>query len=62
MESSIVLTMAVLLAQRKSLALAMLFLGAFYACLDKCSSNVVRSIGRYDVVTYVDVNFLQLFL
>lgn len=39
-----------------------LFLGSFYARLDECSKSVARSVGRYNVVTYVDANFLQLFL
>lgn len=39
--------------------LAPLFSGSFYARLNEC---LARSVGRYDVVTYVDANFLQLFL
>lgn len=34
-------SMVLLLAQGKRLALALLFLGAFYAHLDECSNNVV---------------------
>lgn len=54
--------MAVLLAQKKRLVLAPCHLGALYARLDECIRNVVRPVGRYDMVTYVDRNFLQLFL
>lgn len=56
------LPIAVLLAQKKRPKLALWYLGGFYARLDKCIRNVILSFRRYDVVIYVDVNFLQLFL
>lgn len=59
---SFVFLMAVLLVEGKKLALAPWSLGAFYARLNKYSKNITRSVGRYDVVSYVDDNFLQLFL
>lgn len=54
--------MAVLLAQGKRLPLAAWYLGVLYARLDEATRNVTRSMGRYAVVSYVDANFLQLFL
>lgn len=57
-----VFSMAVLLAQGKRLPLAAWYLGVLYARLDEAARNVTRSLGRYDVVSYVDANFLQLFL
>lgn len=54
--------MAVLLARGKKLPLAAWFLGTMYARLDEAARNTTRSMGRYDVVSYVDANFLQLFL
>lgn len=44
------------------MALMPLFLGSFYARLDECSMSVARYVGRFDVATYVDANFVQLFL
>lgn len=35
---------------------------SLYARLDQCSRNVTRSVGRYNTVSYVAANFLQLFL
>lgn len=37
-------------------------LGSLYSRLDECATDVVRSVGRYDVANYADTNFLQLFL
>lgn len=54
--------MMVLLTQEKRLALAQWHLGALYTRLVEYSKNIAQSIGRYDVVSYVDANFLQLFL
>lgn len=54
--------MAVLLAHGKMSVLALLFLGSFYARLDECLNIVVRTVERYDMVTYDDVYLLQLFL
>lgn len=33
-----------------------------YFKLDECARNIIRSVGRYDVICYVDANFLQLFI
>lgn len=49
-------------AQGKRLALASWYLGSLYAHLEECLRNITRSFGRYDVVSFVDTNFLQLFL
>lgn len=38
------------------------YLGSLYACLDECVAKVARSLGRYDVVTYMRSSFLQMFL
>lgn len=51
-----------MLAQGKKLALEPWFLGSLFARLDECCQNVVRSMGRYDAVSYIEANFLQLFL
>lgn len=53
-----VFPMAVLLAQGKRLPLAAWYLGVLYARLDEATRNVTRSMGRYDVVSYFDFNFL----
>lgn len=57
-----VFLIAALLAQKKPVALGARFLGTVYSRLDECARNIVRLIGRYNVVCYVDTNFLQLFL
>lgn len=57
-----VFPLAVLLAKGSSLALAPLYLGSLYSRLDECSQSVLKSINRYDVVTYAGVSFLQMFL
>lgn len=54
--------MALSLAQGRRFALAQWYLGALYPCLHKCSKNFVWSAGQCDVVSYVEANFLQLFL
>lgn len=59
---SLVFAMATLLAQRKQVVLGALFLGSLFSRLDECAHNMVRSVGRYDVVSYVEANFLQMFL
>lgn len=38
------------------------YLGALYAQLDERVRNAIQSVGRHDVVTYIDANFLQLFI
>lgn len=57
-----VFPVAVLLAQKKPVALGPLFLGSLFKRLDECGRHITRSVGRYDVICYVDVNFLQLFV
>lgn len=54
--------MAVLLAQRKPVALGPWFLCSLYKRLDECGRNIAGSVGHFDVVCYVEANFLQLFL
>lgn len=53
-----VFPVAMSLAQGKKLALVPWYLGFFYARLDKCLRNTTCSAGRYDVVCYIDANFL----
>lgn len=53
-----VFPMAALLAQKKQVALGAWFLGSLYGRLDECAHNMARSVGRYDVVSYVEANFL----
>lgn len=54
-------SMAVVLIKGERLVLAPIYLVSLYARLDECVSNVVQSVGRYDVVTYVDTSFVQIF-
>lgn len=35
------------------------YLGSFYAGLDECVDNVMRSVGQNDVVTHADTRCLQ---
>lgn len=60
--NSFVFPLVVLLSKGNRLVLALLYLGSLYAQLDECLKGVLRSVGRYDVVTYVEASFLQLFL
>lgn len=53
---------AVALTQGNKVSLSTWYLGAFYARLDKCLKNITRSVGRSNIVSYVNTNFLQLFL
>lgn len=57
-----VFPMALLIPQEKRLSLTLWFLDSLYARLDECSRKITRSFGRYNVVSCVDANFLQLFL
>lgn len=54
--------MAAFLAQKKPVALGPWFLGSLFKRLDECGRHIACSVGRYDVISYVEVNFLQLFL
>lgn len=54
--------LVVMLVGEKRLALAHLYLGSLYARLDQCSCYIFKSVGQYDVVSYVDASFLQMFL
>lgn len=49
-----------LLTMGEILALAPIY--TLYGRLDRYVSNIRRSQGRYDVLTYVDTSFLQMFL
>lgn len=57
-----VFPIAALLAQKKRVTLGPWFLGSLMKRLDECYHNIVGSVGRYDVICYVEVNLLQLFL
>lgn len=60
--NNFIFPLTVLLAQGKRLELMPWHLGAPYSGLDECAKNVICSVGWYDIVSYADVNFLQLFL
>lgn len=41
--------------------LALLYLEAIYARRDECVANIIRYVGKYDVVIYMDLCFLKMF-
>lgn len=47
----------VFIAKAMLFTLAPLLLGSLYIRLDECSVNVVRAVGRYDVVMHADSCF-----
>lgn len=49
---------AALLAQKKPISLGLWFLGSLFKRLDECGHNIVRSVRRYNVICYHEVNFL----
>lgn len=53
-------SMAILLAQGERLALGPIRVAICE--LDECVNNILRSVGRYDVVPHADTYFLQIFL
>lgn len=53
-----VFPLAISLAKGENLVLASSYLGSLYAHLDECVGNVVKPMGRYNVVTHVDTCFL----
>lgn len=57
-----VVLLAIRQAKGEKLALAPIFLGSLLFCLDECVQNLLNSVGRYTVVSYADIAFLQLFL
>lgn len=59
---SSVFSMAMMLVKGKRLALAPWFLGSLFSRLNECCRNVAWSMGRYDAVSYIEANFLQLYL
>lgn len=44
------------------MALVLVYRGSLYARLDECVANMMRSLGRYGVASYVDFDFLQMFM
>lgn len=54
--------LAILLVKGERSALAPIYLGSLYACLDECITNIAQLLGRSDVVMHVDSSFLQMFL
>lgn len=56
-----VFPLAIRLAKGERLALASIYFGSLFYRLDECIKNIVKSIGRYHVVTHATA-FLQLFL
>lgn len=44
------------------MAHASLYLGSLYDRLNQCVYNIFPSVGRYDVITYANTAFLQMFL
>lgn len=59
--SPYVFPLAVRLAKGGKIALAPFFL-ALYFHLVECIQNLVKSMGRYTVLSYSNTSFLQLFL
>lgn len=43
-------------------ALASLYLGCLLVRLNECVANLVRFVGRYDIVTHFDSCFLKMFV
>lgn len=39
-----------------------LYLGSLYARLYECLRSIFKSVDQYDIVTYADASFLQMFL
>lgn len=39
-----------------------MYLVSLHTCLNECFANITRSSGCYDVASYVDPGFLQMFL
>lgn len=56
-----VFPLAIKLAKGERLALAPVYIGSLFR-LDECVGNIVKSVGRFHLVTHVDPAFLQLFL
>lgn len=57
-----VFLMATHVAKVKKFALGPLFLGSWYAKLDEYANKNMHLMGRYDVVTHIDICFLKIFL
>lgn len=51
-----------MLTKGERLTLASLYLSSFYGRLNKCSQIIYKSFGWYNIVTYADAPFLQMFL
>lgn len=49
------------LTKGKKLPLGPLHLGLLSARLDECAENITCVVRHYDVVTYADISFLQIF-
>lgn len=50
--------LTVLLEKGGKVGLAPIYLGSLYARFDECVANVARSLGRYDVVSFMDSVYL----
>lgn len=46
----------------EKLALVPFYLGSLFFRSDECVKNIVRSVGRYHVVSHADTAFIQVFL
>lgn len=57
-----VFPLAILLVKGKRLALALLYLGSLFYRLNECLKNIVWSVEHYNVVTYTDIEFIQMFI
>ncbi|XP_059670027.1 uncharacterized protein LOC132315693 [Cornus florida] len=57
-----VFPLAAVLSRGRTLPLAPMFLGTLYYRLDMLKQDCARSLGRYEVTTYVSCSFLTLFL
>lgn len=54
-----VFPLAIRLGRGEKLALAPIFLGSLVRRLDESVENLLKSMGRYIVVSYINTSFLQ---
>lgn len=57
-----VFPLAIGLRKGKKLAPGPVYLGLLFARLNECGNNILRSVGRYDVVTHTNTCFIQVLL
>lgn len=54
-----VFPLAILITKGIQFALASLYLGSPVCTFGECTCNIIRAVGRYGVVTHVDLSFSQ---